>query len=253
VAGGGRGEGKSDRPARLGTDNPERRQRAAEASSGGGRVYDRHSGTGRGREEKKGGAGGHNWGSATDEAESAIDDVRAGDSSAAAPAASAVPDEEAIAAAAAKKAEEEAEARQMTLSEYRRIQSEKSVKADAKPVRAANAGAGNNLWSDSVLLERVDETAANATKDAPAKQRKEKNVVDFGDVFKAEPVRRERSDRDDRRGEGGRGGRGGGRGGDRDGSRGGRGGYGGRGNSNSGGAGRPNVADTSSFPILGSK
>lgn len=35
-----------------------------EAKAHGGRVFDRHSGSGRGRELKKGGAGGHNWGKA---------------------------------------------------------------------------------------------------------------------------------------------------------------------------------------------
>jgi len=66
--------GKQDVENKMRTDNRMDNRRGGRGGRGGtggrnGRDFDRRSGTGRGREMKKGGAGGHNWGIAEAEQE----------------------------------------------------------------------------------------------------------------------------------------------------------------------------------------
>jgi len=83
------------------------RKPAADGEARRGRQFDRHSGTGRGKEIKKAGGGGHNWGKAGDEA----------------PAPSATPDVEG--AAAAEEAPVVEEDPSLTLEEYQKLQAQK--------------------------------------------------------------------------------------------------------------------------------
>jgi len=175
----------------------------------GGREFDRKSGTGRGKEVSKGGAGGNNWGS----------DKNAAEDGAAAAATAAAADNAAEGEDAAPREPREPEVPTFSYDEFLA-----KKKADAATGEGFSGLKIKEVESEfNVAAVQKDEsdflvmgTGKGLRKKAA--QGKEKTVLEAGFRFKAP----ERDGDDDR---GGRGGRGGGRG-DRDGGRGGRGGRG---------------------------
>ena len=204
-----RKDGKDSAPRRSdgpgNNNNSSTTPSTGNTKSRGGREFERKSGTGRGREVSKGGAGGNNWGSAeTQEADEA------------AAAASAVEAEE---RAAKRKAEEAEDAKMVSYDDY--LKQKESSNGEGFGARAEKA-----VTSEFAVPALTKVTAdfmvmgsGKALRKKGDAGKKGKQTLEAGFRFKA-------PDRDDDAG--GRGGRGGGRGGDRDGGRGGRGG-GGRG------------------------
>lgn len=223
------GEEKEKREPRH--DGPRRERR--------GRDFDRHSGTGRGREVKKGGAGKANWGK---------DEEAPADENAAA--ATETPVENAEAEVVERVEEEEDTT--MTLQEYLAKKNQASLSGEAFEKRdlrevdeKAFAGA-KKLTKDGKTPDFVEAQYERVNREKKS-GRKKVLLEDVG--FRAGGQEERRDSR------GGRGGRG--RGGDRpdrpDGGRGGRSfaGRGGRGpRPSKGAAATPNVADTNDFPAL---
>jgi plasminogen activator inhibitor 1 RNA-binding protein len=181
------------------------------------RVYERRSGTGRGREIKKGGGGRGNWGKDTDAAEETGEQPVEGEKTA--PVTTTEGGEPAAAATAAKtegegKAEEqqqqpakeeEEEDNTMTLDEYLKKKSEKTLNISLPPPRKAGEGQQNPEWSKFVQLQRDDEedtkkpgSKKDDQKKAQKDQTKKETAVSIDAVFKVQdesPKRQPRRER----------------------------------------------------------
>jgi len=175
----------------------QRRDRQSDTGAGGGterRVFDRRSGTGRGREEKRGGAGRGNWGAPNDEEKyvEPTNDEKPGDAVAAAvadddgwgstpdpipapvaqehaapgadeqqqqpPPTEAPPKREPTAEELAYKAEREKEEKQMTLDEY--LKTRKPVPLALPEARKAGEGEDNSQWGKFVAAGKSDKHPA---------------------------------------------------------------------------------------------
>eukprot|EP00499_Haloplacidia_sp_CaronLabIsolate_P011468 CAMPEP_0196778182 /NCGR_PEP_ID=MMETSP1104-20130614/5642_1 /TAXON_ID=33652 /ORGANISM="Cafeteria sp., Strain Caron Lab Isolate" /LENGTH=317 /DNA_ID=CAMNT_0042148349 /DNA_START=101 /DNA_END=1054 /DNA_ORIENTATION=+ len=176
------------------------------APRGRGREFERHSGTGRGREVAKNGAGARNWGQPGDEA--AEDEVPL-------PASSPVGEdaEAAAEAAAAAAAEAEEEAKRMSLEEY-----ERAVLSEKRQGELFKARAVRTVKEDfggARVLEKEEEETIGGTYQKAQRQRGPRNrkkELDATLFFSADSVTASRGGSG--RGRGGfRGGRGGARGG----------------------------------------
>jgi len=240
---------------------PRQPYRASHRSRSGGadedgrpprRMYDRHSGTGRGYGMKRDGAGRGNWGTSTDETpldkEAEVNSeekpVVEGQETEAPPADEAAgKDKEGDAPPKeAEEKEKEEEDKEMTLEEYEKVMEEKRkafVKAEERKVEVDKELLGMQVLS---LKKNNDEIfiKLGADKDNKKKETSEekaKKSLSINEFLK--PAEGERFYG---RGRGGRGGRG----------RGGRGDYGGNGYGNRGPA-APAISDQSQFPTLGAK
>lgn len=213
----------------------------------GKRTYDRRSGTGRGKEIKKGGGGGRNWGSDKDEArknEGPVDE--------AAPAAvvEAVVEE----VVAEPEPEPEPEDVTMTMEEFLASKSSKAAGDDlfgAKKERTADDVANDFSGKEAHVAVEGDFLVMGSGKSLRKKSnKKEVQKLDLNFKIASASDSRPRRDDDDRRG--GRGGRGGrGRDGDRRRNDGRGRGRGGRGGKRTGGRGGGlKVDDANAFPSL---
>jgi len=172
--------GGGDRPPREKPANPNKR------------VFDRRSGTGRGKENKKGGVGRGNWGGidSKDEltAESSIV-PEAVDKEEAPKDPSQVSTEEKVATTEVaptqevEKTEDEEE-KTVSLEEWRSKQS-KPLELPV-PVRSAGEGVDNSAWKEYVALSRDDSQSEESAKKASDKKKKEtagNNKVRLDEVF----------------------------------------------------------------------
>jgi len=244
---------RENRPPREQRDrDPERRQRTAEALGprGNQRVFDRRSGTGRGRENKRSGGGRGNWGTVEDDKKAQTEKGETQETEVSAepketteqapqePAVEAVPEEE---------------DNTKTLSEYL-TQIKKPVHS-LPEARRANEG-NDSQWSKFKPLTRqfeedtffkAESADKEVKKEGSAESKDEsKKTVRADEVLKFTDSPKPQFGRGGKRGgRGGRGGDRGGRGGDRGGRGGDRGGRGGRTGGNA-----PNYKDESAFPSL---
>jgi len=203
----------------------------------GKRVYDRRSGTGRGKEIKKGGGGARNWGNAKDEAKKAEGRINENEEVAPATDGNENPD------VPAEEAKPEVEDNTMTLAEYMASKGKKE-EAALRDVK--------NEFEGKAVAAKGDEEAFMVMGGGKKKKDKKKKEVEKKSVDVGFRVGNPNSDG----GRGGRG-RGGGRGDRRDGRGRGRGGKGGRGaggrGPKTGGNKKPqgiNVNDEGAFPSL---
>jgi plasminogen activator inhibitor 1 RNA-binding protein len=212
----------------------------------GKRQYDRRSGTGRGREVKKGGGGGHNWGSNQNDAKKAEGPVTEGNEEANTP-------EE---TATEEKAEEEVEEQPEPEPEDTTMSYEEYLATKAKPDTEAFAALEirevENEFAGKAASKKEEEDFMMMGSGKQLKKKgtgkKEKQTLDLG--FKVKGNDRGGDDRGGRR-DGGR--RDGGRrdGGRRDGGRGGDRGGRSRGNRGGGRGGKGlDTNDASAFPSL---
>lgn len=238
---------KNERRRGNNNDRNTKQGRGRAPARDGKRTYDRRSGTGRGKEIKKGGGGARNWGNDKDEARKGEGTVNEGEEAAAV--AETKPEETEATPQVSEEAVApepevvEEEDKSMTLEEY--MQSKTDPDSTAfKPVVERDivdefAGkASMKLVKEEDFLKMGGGKALR--KKAGKKGLKQAATVDVGfKIANADEPRRE--GKDERRG-----------GGDRRGGRGGRGGRsGGGGRGRSGGRGGAiNVADVNSFPSL---
>jgi len=209
----------------------ERRERRPDNGAGGApgaqrapRVYDRQSGTGRGREQKRGGAGRANWGSneeeialeqqtpppavdnwaATEAKVSAGDNAEANNTEATptepAPAAEPVAPRELTEEEKARIAEREAEAKLMTLDEY--FKQKKSLSIKLPEARKAGEGEDEKQWA-GFIAAKSDKTAEESGKKTAAVEEKKVNVKKVAVPatllsFKGEQQRRDSERRESR-------------------------------------------------------
>lgn len=228
--------GRGGRGPRSGDDN---RPRKDSFDKDGKRFYDRRSGSGRGREVAKDGAGKYNWGSNEQEAANETNEPKMENGET---------EEELAARLAEEAAEAERAAKEMTLEEYSK--NKQSLDMPKPNIRKADEGT-DNKWADMVELEDKNEEDFHAGKQIERKDKKKeqrattKNLAnDLLNVRLSDPVKADGPSRNDDRGA--RGARSGGRGG-----RGGRNSSGSRGGRGSGA--NINVNDNSAFPTLGGK
>lgn len=218
---------RGDRPGGSG-ERRDRRDRENGIAAGAGavgprRVYDRHSGTGRGREEKRGGAGRGNWGSVTDtegvadrkpEEEGAATasnaegvenaEAAAGESgeTGAAPAAEKAPrpPRELTAEELARQAEREKEEKLMTLDEYLSKKKEKpAVGLPLPEARKAGEGEDQKQWAKFTAAGKADKSnedgVAKTTAAPQDKKEKKGNKAAIDPAllkFKSDAARRAR-------------------------------------------------------------
>jgi hypothetical protein len=130
------------------------------------RQYDRKSGTGRGRENKRQGGGRGNWGVVTDE--KAVDETEKTENTEAAPATDAAPAEASTEAVAATEApvEQEEEEKSLTLDEY--LSTVKKVNITLPPPRQAGEGQeADKKWSTYVALKKEDNEEKEEVRNFP--------------------------------------------------------------------------------------
>lgn len=209
----------------------------------GKRAYDRRSGTGRGKEIKKGGGGARNWGSDKADAKKMEGTINEDEVKEDVP--SELPAEEnAETGAEETPVEEKPEEKTMTFAEYMASKGKKEEVAGRETEdEFKGVSAATKVETDFLVMGGAKQKKNKKKKDG------EKKTVEVG--FRVANPNSGRGDRDHDRDRGGRGGRGGrGRGGGRDGrGRDGRGrgrGRGGRGGRSSG----INVQDETAFPSL---
>jgi plasminogen activator inhibitor 1 RNA-binding protein len=190
-------EARFDRPRR---DNKERPDRVGaerrgprvegEAPRGNKRVFDRKSGTGRGKEDKKGGAGKGNWGTLGDEQKATIEEgikaeteetKKEGEEPASGEAAQ--PHKEKTENHHHYEAEEEEKVR--SLGEYLTEVKSKAPAANLPAARKAGEGVDDAQWSKFVPLKRTDEEGLFG---AEGKQKKEKDEKAAKDASKKVPA-----------------------------------------------------------------
>jgi len=204
----------------------------AAAGINGKRLFDRHSGTGRGREFKKGGSGKGNWGKEGEGSESTapLDEFNPEEGT---PKEERKEEPEPVPKTEAELAEEkrikdeqELEDKLMTLDDYYKKRENKALNIELPAARKANEGVDQSelkKWGNYQELKKVGDNDDDEKEEEKSSKKKEKNFVPLDQVFAVkEAPRREREDRPFRGGRGGRGSRGGSRGG-RGESRGGRG------------------------------
>lgn len=223
----------------------ERRNPGDQDTRPGKREFDRRSGTGRGKETSKGGAGRGNWGSV--EEATALEGNTADAAAAAAEGAAEKEGETAAVEAVATPAAETTEAAPAddeppvrTLATYL---SERKSTAAAQPARKAGDGETNSYAGfqpfkrEEESLFAVEKSAKTKSGKGESKDAKEKRVA-ADQVLRFQQERREGSqERGNNRG--GRGGRGGNQGGQRRGG--------------NAGSNAPNFGDASAFPGLSTK
>mmetsp|Transcript_11112 Transcript_11112/g.24481 ORF Transcript_11112/g.24481 Transcript_11112/m.24481 type:complete len:305 (+) Transcript_11112:319-1233(+) len=193
----------------------------------GKRAYDRKSGTGRGKEVKKGGGGGHNWGSDQNDAKKAEGPVTEGKEDANTPE---VKEKEVVVAAVVEEPEPEPVDNTISYDDYvaskARPDSAAFKALESRDIENEFAGKAASKYEEKEFL--VMGGAKQPKKKGTGKKEKEILVLDF--KIKSAITEDKGAGRDRDRGERGegRGGRGGGDRGRRDGGRGGdRGGRGG--------------------------
>jgi len=241
---------RSERTRDSAHRSSERRARNADqvGEVGGRRVFDRRSGTGRGREIKKSGAGRGNWGKEGEEQTENWDAtpeegkvVKEGEKTEEAAPVEKDPrqeEEERLA-----REEQEKEDKMITLEAYLKQKEATAVKIDLPKERKANEGVDQkelSKWGSYQVLKKDDDDVTVSKSEA--REKTGKNTVPVDKIFNVREPPRPRADREDRGGFRGRGGNRGGRGGSR----------GGRGGSRRGGESAPNF-DLNSFPTLATK
>eukprot|EP01116_Phalansterium_solitarium_P007285 TRINITY_DN1987_c2_g1_i1.p1 TRINITY_DN1987_c2_g1~~TRINITY_DN1987_c2_g1_i1.p1 ORF type:complete len:466 (+),score=110.51 TRINITY_DN1987_c2_g1_i1:193-1398(+) len=216
----GAGSPGQERPFRPRGDRPnggERRERRERTENGAaaprGRVFDRRSGTGRGREEKRGGAGRGNWGSVNDEEKAAApseerkaettEDVAEGEATEAGEstetaAAEPAPKRELTPEELERQKEREREEKLMTLDEYLKVK--KGVNVALPEMRKAGEGEDQKKWAKYTAAKNdKDEEESAAAKPTKEKKAKEPTKVAADPAllkFKSEAQRRARESRD---------------------------------------------------------
>lgn len=201
------------------------------------RQYDRKSGTGRGRENKRAGGGRGNWGSVNDEVKT-VEETEKVETEA--PATDAAPAEATAEPTAEVKVEEEEEEKVKTLDEYLGTIKKVNISLPA-PRQAGEGQEANSKWATYTALKKDDDEdkKVGAEKKKPETKESSKQTISADQVihFKESP----KGERSFRGGRGGRGGRRGGEGSPR-------GGRGGRRGGNSG-ARAPGLTEEN-FPAL---
>lgn len=252
-----------DRPRKNDDRNTKGGRGGRAPARDGKRSYDRRSGTGRGRETKKEGGGGHNWGNDKNDAKKAEGPVVEGSEVANTPESEGgEPKVEAVEPVVEEVKVEEPPEEDKTIS-YDEYLATKATPDNAM-FKAISIREPDNEFSGKAAAKKVEEdflvmgTGKALRKKTGGKKEKQTFVADFkikalfpGENDRDQGDRKDRGDRKGGRGEGRRdGGRGGGRGGrggrERNGGRGGGGGGGGRGNTKRG----LDTNDASAFPSL---
>jgi len=194
--------GFSERP-----DN-EKKDKDAGFSSGNKRVYDRRSGTGRGKENKKQGSGKGNWGREVEgfeepqisgeeskpvsEPEKEKEEVKHQEPE---------KDPETLEREKKEQEEHEKEAKMMLYDEYVQQQQSKAVNVALPEARKPNEGADRSeakKWASYTQLKRDDEDGEEESSEASGKQKEKKSnkkVVPVDQVFIVQQKRRERPER----------------------------------------------------------
>jgi len=210
---------RGDRPPR--DDSAPRRDRPAgdradrkegEFRTGPKRVYDRRSGTGRGKEIKKGGGGKGNWGKDTDnwdevpqeEADKTANPVT-GDAPEAAETKVEVVEEapkELTEEEKKQKEQEEKEAKWLSLEEYQK-KKEDSVKALPQLPAPRKAGEGVDKkeaqkWASYQALTRDEEEARSAAEKESQEKKSKKTFVPVNEVLDVRKPRTPKGDRPER-------------------------------------------------------
>lgn len=214
----GAGGGGDSWPGNDGAQKRNNDRRKGRGGRGGynsrGREFDRRSGTGRGREVKKSGGGGHNWGADKDETmneeraeQEATNEVENGGDS-----------EEKEGEAAEAQEPKEPEVVQLTLEEFmKKKEEERAEMASSDAFKAIQVEKVDESEFDGVVLSKKkdeDDDNENVSKKTGKKnsnKNKKQIVEDVG--FRMKPVQRDREGRNRRNRDNRRGGRGGGRGG----------------------------------------
>lgn len=234
-------KGTKGNDRRRNNDRNTRGGRGPRTARDGKRTYDRRSGTGRGREIKKGGGGGHNWGNDKNEARKNEGPV---DENAPVEVATDAVEEE---VEKVPDPEPEPEDNTMTMEDYLAAKSGKAAGDDlfgAKKERSVDEAAGEFAGKEAHVAVQEDFVVMGSGKSLRKKnEKKAAQTLDLN--FRVKSASDPRPRRDDRNGDrrGGRGGRG-----DRRGGRGGRGG--GRGGRGKAGGRGLKVDDVNAFPSL---
>jgi len=229
------GEGEDQKERRVNREGGERRfergGRGGFAPRGNKRTFDRRSGTGRGKEDKKGGAGKGNWGTIEDDQKVGEEKPQQQDEKAepqeTQPQGEQVQPAEAETPKVETKEPEEEEDKTRTLDEF--FKTKPGVKVDLPKPRQAGEGVSDE-WKGFVALKKEEGEVQGGKKEEKKKESK-KEVVPVSQVFKVQEEQRQRRERPSYSPRGGRGGKRGG-----------------------GGSGKaPFVQDEASFPSLSTK
>jgi len=221
---------KGERPPRMMTDGGrgkrENKDKEFQARPNK-RSYDRKSGTGRGKEIKKGGGGRGNWGKGSEEVwEEVGAEKQDGEEVKSAEVESTPKKEEAESAPVSKeveeerkkkeedekkrKEEEEKEAKMMTLEDYRKKQEAKKTKTSIIPdlpaPRQAGDGEEQQKWAEFTPFKREDETETNGDEEKDAscldskkeKKKAKKQAVPVTTVLRVQPPKKPRAGKLDR-------------------------------------------------------
>jgi len=232
-------EDTTDKERRVNRDSGERRfgeqrGRGGFVPRGNKRPFDRRSGTGRGKEDKKGGAGKGNWGTVDDEQKAAEEGYNhrkkpeGQEPQGEQPQATETQTEQ----KEVQREPEEEEDKTRTLDEF--FKAKASVKIDLPKARQAGEGVSDADWKGFVPLKKKEDEALTTPKEEKKKESK-KPVVSANDMLnfkiQEESPSRQRRDKFPTSQRGGRGGKRG------------------------GGSGRsaPNVQDEAAFPSLSTK
>jgi plasminogen activator inhibitor 1 RNA-binding protein len=236
---------RTERTTERTTDRREPRENKENrdnAPRGGKRPFESRSGTGRGREVKRSGAGKGNWGK---EGEDTVEESASGPTTddkpkvdgEAAKEETPEPPRELSEEEKLRLEEEEKEAKQMTLDDYLKKMETKKLPGLPAPRKAGEGVDNKDLqkWASYQVLEKDDEEQRRIDQEAKEKKKDaKKQVVPLDSVLKVQTKKpkTERNERGEGRGEGrGRGAKPAARGGRR-------------------GGPAPNVKDDSSFPTL---
>jgi len=177
----------------------EKKDKDAGFSTGNKRVYDRRSGTGRGKETKKQGSGKGNWGREVEGFEEQPQVSGEESKTVSEP----EKDPETLEREKKEQEDHEKEAKMMLYDEYVQQQQSKAVNVALPEARKPNEGADRSeakKWASYTQLKREDEDDEEESSEASGKQKEKKSskkVVPVDQVFNVQQKRRERPERPD--------------------------------------------------------
>lgn len=198
-------EGSADKSTqRRNRDRVDRHTDRAEGriyQRGTKRVYDRRSGTGRGRENKKGGSGKGNWGSIGDEGQNPEEFQKSADSQEVKDVETQESTENQNQTESEKhKEKEETEEqeegpKERTLDEY--LKERKAPQVELPQARKAGEGVDQSEWANLVELRKdTAEEQSIKVKEKKHKDQKKKSTLPVNEVLKIDTPKRQRPQRD---------------------------------------------------------
>jgi len=221
---------KGERPPRMMTDGGrgkrENKDKEFQARPNK-RSYDRKSGTGRGKEIKKGGGGGGNWGKGSEEVWEEVGAEKQDGEEVKPAEVESTPNKEEVETVPVskevdeerkkkeeedkkRKEEEEKEAKLMTLEDYRKKQEAERTKTSIIPdlpaPRQAGDGEEQQKWAEFTPFKREDETETNGDEEKDAscldskkeKKKAKKQAVPVTTVLRVQPPKKPRAGKLDR-------------------------------------------------------